>query len=153
MPEPSDLPHIAFTDTGELWGWLRSNHATHAGVWVVLQKTSSRTPSVTFHDLLEAGIAFGWSESTRTEASAKRSTWRYVATVSTDESVDEAIWEVRELYNTRDGGFGFTAEAIAACGGSLEELRRDLRHMLDDTRRPALDLTVDPPQLRSEASE
>lgn len=23
------------------------------------------TPSITFHDLLEAGIAFGWSESTR----------------------------------------------------------------------------------------
>lgn len=65
MPAPSNLPHIAFTDTGELWGWLRSNHATHAGVWVVLQKTSSRTPSVTFHDLLEAGIAFGCSESTR----------------------------------------------------------------------------------------
>ncbi len=30
-----------------------------------LQKTGSGVPSVTFHDVLEAGIAYGWSESTR----------------------------------------------------------------------------------------
>jgi uncharacterized protein YdeI (YjbR/CyaY-like superfamily) len=37
----------------------------HPGVWVKLQKASSGMPSVGFHELLEAGIAYGWSESTR----------------------------------------------------------------------------------------
>jgi uncharacterized protein YdeI (YjbR/CyaY-like superfamily) len=60
-----ELEHGAFESADELWAWLEENHKTHPGLWVVLQKTSSSLPSVTFHDLLEAGIAFGWSESTR----------------------------------------------------------------------------------------
>ena len=34
-------------------------------MWVQLAKVGSSALSVTFHDLLEAGIAHGWSESTR----------------------------------------------------------------------------------------
>lgn len=60
-----DLEIIDFRTVEELWNWLREHHATHDGVWVRLQKARSQQPSVTFHDLLEAGIAFGWSESTR----------------------------------------------------------------------------------------
>ncbi|MFT4296782.1 MAG: hypothetical protein QM582_15375 [Micropruina sp.] len=62
---PPELEHRAFASVEELWTWLGENHRTHPGLWVVLQKASSPTPSVSFHDLLEAGIAFGWSESTR----------------------------------------------------------------------------------------
>ncbi len=65
MAISDELPHIAFVDTDALWAWLRLHYASDAGRWVVLQRAGSRTPSVTFHDLLEAGIAFGWSESTR----------------------------------------------------------------------------------------
>lgn len=65
MAISDDLPRIAFANTDDLWAWLRGHHESDAGRWVVLQKAGSRTPSVTFHDLLEAGIAFGWSESTR----------------------------------------------------------------------------------------
>lgn len=56
---------MAFGTREELWEWLRVHHQSHAGAWVRLQKTRSPVASVTFHDLLEAGIAFGWSESTR----------------------------------------------------------------------------------------
>ena len=56
---------IAFATIPALWHWLDEHHADHPGAWVRLQKTSSSQPSVGFHDLLEAGIAFGWSESTR----------------------------------------------------------------------------------------
>ncbi|MFT3886999.1 MAG: hypothetical protein QM713_02375 [Arachnia sp.] len=59
------LERRSFASVDELWGWLRANHESHSGLWVVLQKAGSPTPSVTFHELLEAGIAFGWSESTR----------------------------------------------------------------------------------------
>ena len=62
---PDELDVISFATVGELWSWLEVNHASHRGVWVRLQKAGSDVPSVGFHDLLEAGIAHGWSESTR----------------------------------------------------------------------------------------
>jgi uncharacterized protein YdeI (YjbR/CyaY-like superfamily) len=62
---PDELDVVSFATVEELWSWLEVHHATHPGVWVRLQKTSSDVPSVGFHDLLEAGIAHGWSESTR----------------------------------------------------------------------------------------
>lgn len=60
-----DLEIIAFAAVDELWSWLARHHDTHPGVWVRLQKTNSPHPTIRFHDLLEAGIACGWSESTR----------------------------------------------------------------------------------------
>ncbi|MDF1489545.1 YdeI/OmpD-associated family protein [Tessaracoccus caeni] len=60
-----ELDHRSFESVDELWAWLTENHQSHPGLWVVLQKKGSLKPSITFHDLLEAGIAFGWSESTR----------------------------------------------------------------------------------------
>ncbi|MDO5739071.1 MAG: hypothetical protein Q4P07_02875 [Ornithinimicrobium sp.] len=56
---------IAFATVPELWEWIAQHHARHPGTWVRLEKASSDRPSVAFHDLLEAGIAYGWSESTR----------------------------------------------------------------------------------------
>lgn len=63
----SDQPDavVAFASREELWRWLTEHASTHPGVWVRLAKARSGIASVTFHDLLEAGIAFGWSESTR----------------------------------------------------------------------------------------
>jgi uncharacterized protein YdeI (YjbR/CyaY-like superfamily) len=60
-----ELEVVAFESVDQLWTWLAGNHATHPGVWVRLQTTRSAVPSVGFHDLLEAGLAYGWSESSR----------------------------------------------------------------------------------------
>ena len=60
-----ELETISFASPEQLWRWLDAHHATHPGVWVQLSKANSRVASVSFHDLLEAGIAYGWSESTR----------------------------------------------------------------------------------------
>ena len=62
---------IAFATPDALWDWLRENGDTHTGVWVRLAKAGSGVTSVTFHELLEAGIAFGWSESTRRAGDAQ----------------------------------------------------------------------------------
>lgn len=62
---PNELEVVQFPTTADLWHWLDQHHATHPGVWVQLQKSGSRLPSISFRDLLEAGIAFGWSESSR----------------------------------------------------------------------------------------
>ena len=60
-----ELEIISFQTVDALWSWLERHHQTHPGVWVRLEKVTSVESSVGFHDLLEAGIAYGWSESTR----------------------------------------------------------------------------------------
>jgi len=60
-----DLDIVEFATTDEMWAWLAEYASSHPGVWVRLQKSGRPKPSVSFHDLLEAGIAYGWSESTR----------------------------------------------------------------------------------------
>ncbi|MFN8099417.1 MAG: hypothetical protein U0Q21_14155 [Dermatophilaceae bacterium] len=59
------LPVIAFETRDALRGWLIDSHDSSPGVWVRLAKAGSGIRSVTFHDLLEEGLCFGWSESTR----------------------------------------------------------------------------------------
>ncbi len=66
MSEEHDgLDVVAFQDVAALRAWLDRVGTNHPGVWVRLQRAGSTQPSVTFHDLLVEGIAFGWSESTR----------------------------------------------------------------------------------------
>ncbi|MEO7421910.1 MAG: hypothetical protein ABIU87_05890 [Ornithinibacter sp.] len=60
-----ELEIIAFSTVPQLWAWLEHQHVTHPGVWVQVRKSGSTVASIDFHDLLEAGMAYGWSESTR----------------------------------------------------------------------------------------
>ena len=62
---PPTLPIVGFETEAELWAWLEANHRTSPGVWVRLGKARGGLASVDFHQLLTAGLAYGWSESTR----------------------------------------------------------------------------------------
>jgi uncharacterized protein YdeI (YjbR/CyaY-like superfamily) len=59
------LEVLTFDDRAELRAWLTSNHASHPGLWVRVARSGSSRRSVTFAELLEEGLCFGWSESTR----------------------------------------------------------------------------------------
>lgn len=65
MIVPEDLPVVEFADVAELRAWLEINHASSTGVWIRVGKKRSARPSVTFEDVLEEGLCFGWSESKR----------------------------------------------------------------------------------------
>ena len=60
--------------------------------------------------------------------------WRYVVSRShgAGPGEDGYLWEVRELYPSDDGTFGYTENAVAPQGESLDELLRDLDHMRSD---------------------
>lgn len=81
--------------------------------------------------------------------------WRYVATRSRGEKIGELAWEIRELYPSEDGTFGYTADAVSPFGESLDELLRDLDRMRSDADLDILDLAVDRPRLipRSDLTE
>jgi uncharacterized protein YdeI (YjbR/CyaY-like superfamily) len=65
--ERNGISVVEFASSAELWSWLdgRGTDRNDSGVWVSLPRSGSARQSVTFGDVLEAGIAFGWSESTR----------------------------------------------------------------------------------------
>jgi len=63
---PQDgLAIVEFATVDELRAWLADAGTSHPGVWVRLARAHSTRPSVSFHELLVEGIAYGWSESTR----------------------------------------------------------------------------------------
>ncbi|HEU4330056.1 MAG TPA: hypothetical protein VFR40_03005 [Lapillicoccus sp.] len=60
MPPTDDLEIRAFSTRADLHAWLEVSAATHTGLWVRLVRAGSGRPSVTFQDLLEEGLCFGW---------------------------------------------------------------------------------------------
>lgn len=60
-----NLPIIAFSEIAELHAWLEHNHASSEGIFVRVYNKSSGVQSVSFEDILEEGLCFGWSESVR----------------------------------------------------------------------------------------
>ncbi len=65
MTARDDLPVVEFADVAGLLAWLEVNHASSMGVWIRVSRKRSTRPSVTFDDVLDEGLCFGWSESTR----------------------------------------------------------------------------------------
>jgi uncharacterized protein YdeI (YjbR/CyaY-like superfamily) len=57
---PTDLPVLAFADQAALEEWLEAEHATAPGLYVRLAKKGSGIPSVTYAQLVESALCFGW---------------------------------------------------------------------------------------------
>jgi uncharacterized protein YdeI (YjbR/CyaY-like superfamily) len=54
-----------FPDRAALRAWLSDHHSSSAGIWVRVYKAQSGHASVSFEELLDQGLCFGWSESLR----------------------------------------------------------------------------------------
>jgi len=57
---PSDLPVLGFADQAELEEWLEREHASAPGLYVKLAKKGAGVPSVTYAELVESLLCFGW---------------------------------------------------------------------------------------------
>ena len=60
MTVPTDLQVLAFAAQTALETWLEAEHATAPGLYVRLAKKGSGVPSVTYAELVEAVLCFGW---------------------------------------------------------------------------------------------
>jgi uncharacterized protein YdeI (YjbR/CyaY-like superfamily) len=56
---PTDLPVLAFPDQAALEAWLEENEAA-PGLYVKLAKKGAGVPSVTYAEVVEACLCFGW---------------------------------------------------------------------------------------------
>lgn len=59
-PSADGLPVLAFRDRAALEAWLEAHGDTERGLWVRLAKKDSGVPSVTYGDVVEAVLCFGW---------------------------------------------------------------------------------------------
>ncbi len=60
-----ELPIVAFSGRKKLRNWLIENHTTSKGVYVRIYKKHGSIESVTFEEVLDEGLCFGWSENKR----------------------------------------------------------------------------------------
>lgn len=77
MQRTDELEARSFATRAELRAWLEAHHADSPGLWVRLAKAGGGRPSVTFSDLLEEGLCFGWSESQRRPGDAEHYLQRF----------------------------------------------------------------------------
>ena len=60
MTLPTDLPVMAFPDQTAFEAWLEAEGATSPGVYVKLAKKGAGVPSVTYPEIVESALCFGW---------------------------------------------------------------------------------------------
>ena len=59
-----NLPVLEFETSTELRAWLEEHHDSSEGMWLCIYKKHSGIRSITFEQVLDEGLCFGWSEST-----------------------------------------------------------------------------------------
>jgi uncharacterized protein YdeI (YjbR/CyaY-like superfamily) len=115
---PLDLPVLAFATQAELEEWLESEHATAPGVYVRLSKKGVDVPSVTYAELVESVLCFGWIDgiSRRLDEQfyVQRITPRRPRSVWSQKNV-EAVAELTAAGRMRKAGLA-AAEAARADG-------------------------------------
>ena len=60
MDELLGLPILEFEDAMSLRNWLKENHMSHQGMWLKVHKKGSGRASVSFDQVLDQGLCFGW---------------------------------------------------------------------------------------------
>ena len=64
-----ELPRIQPTSRSAWRAWLKKNHASYTGVWLVYAKKHSGIPTLTYNDTVEEALCFGWIDSKILDAS------------------------------------------------------------------------------------
>jgi uncharacterized protein YdeI (YjbR/CyaY-like superfamily) len=63
VPTPRDV--VFFTTAAELRAWFEANHETATELWVGFHRKRSGRPSITWQDLVDQELCFGWIDSVR----------------------------------------------------------------------------------------
>jgi uncharacterized protein YdeI (YjbR/CyaY-like superfamily) len=78
-----ELPELIVSDAQAWQGWLRDHHDQTSGVWLVLAKKGTTTPTVlTYDQALEEGVA-----AIRRDATRSRRIEQFVAMLARGETV------------------------------------------------------------------
>jgi uncharacterized protein YdeI (YjbR/CyaY-like superfamily) len=101
MGTAAEQPEIAFATIAEFEAWLDEQHDRSDGIWLRFAKKGSGIPSVTYAEVLQVALAYGWIDG---------------QTKSIDETWYRQRWtprRKRSLWSTRNRKF---AEDLIAAG-------------------------------------
>jgi uncharacterized protein YdeI (YjbR/CyaY-like superfamily) len=59
-PAPAALPVLSFAQQKEWAAWLKANHDQSPGVWLQLAKKGAGIASVSYDEVIEVALCFGW---------------------------------------------------------------------------------------------
>ncbi len=65
MPAPDPEKILAFDSPGRLSAWLEANHDAESELWVQVFKKTSGVPSVTWDDIVQETLRWGWIDGIR----------------------------------------------------------------------------------------
>ena len=57
------LPEVTIESRDQWRSWLAAHHATSQGIWLVTYKKGSGRPQVSYDDIVDEALAFGWIDS------------------------------------------------------------------------------------------
>ena len=60
---PADRPQVEIRSRAELRSWLYANHAISEGIWLVRWKKATGDAYVSYDDVVEEALCFGWIDS------------------------------------------------------------------------------------------
>ena len=60
MPDPHDLPVIAFASKQLFEAWLKEQDLAAAGLWLKIARKDSGLASITYDEALDTALCFGW---------------------------------------------------------------------------------------------
>ncbi len=74
VPQPHDV--IFFETPAQLRAWFEANHDTAAELWVGFHRKRTARPTITWEDLVDQELCFGWIDSVRYSLGDDRSAQR-----------------------------------------------------------------------------
>jgi uncharacterized protein YdeI (YjbR/CyaY-like superfamily) len=63
MPSPDGRTIEQFADMPAFLMWLEANHSDHPGIWMKISKKGAEIPTLSYHDAVDAALAYGWIDS------------------------------------------------------------------------------------------
>jgi uncharacterized protein YdeI (YjbR/CyaY-like superfamily) len=105
-----NLPVMAFENNNELRCWLNEHHHDADGIWVRIHSKRSGVRCISFEELLDEGLCFGWSESKRLKYDRVSYLQRYTPRKTVGTKSGRNLERVRELIKAgRMTSFGLKA--------------------------------------------
>jgi uncharacterized protein YdeI (YjbR/CyaY-like superfamily) len=59
----SDLKTLDVRGAADWRSWLRENHLSSQGVWLIFHKRTAATPSISYDEAIDEALAYGWIDS------------------------------------------------------------------------------------------
>jgi uncharacterized protein YdeI (YjbR/CyaY-like superfamily) len=60
----NDLPLVELPDRAAWRAWLQANHGSSQGIWLAVGKKGNGVTSLTYDEVVEEALCFGWIDST-----------------------------------------------------------------------------------------